>query len=153
MNKPKQGEYRSAVYTDRPDYADFDAPHKFQAIESIILKRLREHPKAICSYSGGSDARHGAGDLGNVGLHRQEDVGAMSERYKAFIRELKARMLETDTTPAAAARTAVRSSSGSRTIWGCTWPWTTTATRTSPTCKAARHGTVKPCGESLGDRL
>lgn len=56
MNKPKQGEYRSAVYTDRPDYADFDAPHKFQAIESIILKRLREHPRAICSYSGGSDS-------------------------------------------------------------------------------------------------
>ena len=27
----------------------------------------------------------------------------MSERYKAFIRELKARLLETDTTPAAAA--------------------------------------------------
>lgn len=27
----------------------------------------------------------------------------MSERYKAFIRELKARMLETDTTPSAAA--------------------------------------------------
>ncbi len=56
MNEPKQGEYRSAVYTDRPDYADFDAPHKFQAIESIILKRLREHPNAICSYSGGSDS-------------------------------------------------------------------------------------------------
>lgn len=56
MNEPKKGEYRSAVYTDRPDYADFDAPHKFQAIESIILKRLREHPKAICSYSGGSDS-------------------------------------------------------------------------------------------------
>ena len=56
MTNPKQGEYRSAVYTDRPDYADFDAPHKFQAIESIILKRLREHPKAICSYSGGSDS-------------------------------------------------------------------------------------------------
>ena len=56
MNNPKKGEYRSAVYTDRPDYADFDAPHKFQAIESIILKRLREHPKSICSYSGGSDS-------------------------------------------------------------------------------------------------
>ena len=56
MNNPKQGEYRSAVYTDRPDYADFEAPHKFAAIESIILKRLREHPKAICSYSGGSDS-------------------------------------------------------------------------------------------------
>ena len=56
MNQPTKGEYRSKVYTDRPDYADFDAPHKFSAIESIILKRLREHPKAICSYSGGSDS-------------------------------------------------------------------------------------------------
>ena len=24
MNKPKGNEYRSAVYTNRPDYADFD---------------------------------------------------------------------------------------------------------------------------------
>ncbi len=49
-------QYRSRVYTDRPDYADVSAPAKFQAIESIIAKRLREHPKAICSYSGGSDS-------------------------------------------------------------------------------------------------
>lgn len=49
-------EYRSRVYTDRPDYADFNAPEKFQAIVSIIAKRLREHPKAICSYSGGADS-------------------------------------------------------------------------------------------------
>ena len=49
-------EFRSRVYTDRPDYADFEPPKKFQAIESIIAKRLREHPNAICSYSGGSDS-------------------------------------------------------------------------------------------------
>lgn len=49
-------EYKSKVYTDRPDYADFDAPHKFNAIMSIIAKRLNEHPKAICSYSGGADS-------------------------------------------------------------------------------------------------
>lgn len=49
-------EYRSAVYTSRPDYADFEAPQKFQAIESIIAKRLIEHPNAICSYSGGADS-------------------------------------------------------------------------------------------------
>lgn len=48
--------FKSRVYTDRPAYADFDAPHKFLAIESIIAKRLIEHPKAICSYSGGSDS-------------------------------------------------------------------------------------------------
>lgn len=48
--------FRSRVYTDRPPYADFDAPHKFQAIETIIAKRLTEHPRAICSYSGGSDS-------------------------------------------------------------------------------------------------
>lgn len=49
-------EYRSRVYTDRPDYADFEAPAKFTAIQSIIAKHLREHPNAICSYSGGSDS-------------------------------------------------------------------------------------------------
>lgn len=48
--------FKSRVYTDRPDYADFDSPEKFQAIISIIAKRLREHPKAICSYSGGADS-------------------------------------------------------------------------------------------------
>ena len=48
--------YKSKVYTDRPAYADFDAPGKFEAIKSIIAKRLREHPNAICSYSGGSDS-------------------------------------------------------------------------------------------------
>lgn len=49
-------QYFSRVYTDRPDYADFDAPAKFQAIMSIIMKRLSEHPNAICSYSGGADS-------------------------------------------------------------------------------------------------
>lgn len=48
--------YYSRVYTDRPEYADFDAPHKFQAIQGIITRRLREHPNAICSYSGGADS-------------------------------------------------------------------------------------------------
>lgn len=49
-------EYKSRVYTDRPAYADFDAPRKFLAIQSIIAKHLRNHPNAICSYSGGSDS-------------------------------------------------------------------------------------------------
>lgn len=48
--------YKSKVYTDRPLYADFDAPHKFEAIKGIIARRLIEHPNAICSYSGGSDS-------------------------------------------------------------------------------------------------
>lgn len=48
--------YRSRVYTERPEYADFDSPAKFTAIQSIIAKRLKEHPKAICSYSGGADS-------------------------------------------------------------------------------------------------
>lgn len=52
MNK----EYKSRVYTDRPAYADFDAPAKFQAIQSIVAKHLRSHPNAICSYSGGADS-------------------------------------------------------------------------------------------------
>lgn len=48
--------YKSRVYTERPDYADFNAPEKFQAITGIIMTHLRQHPKAICSYSGGSDS-------------------------------------------------------------------------------------------------
>lgn len=48
--------YRSRVYTDKPAYADYNAPAKFQAIMSIIARRIKEHPKAICSYSGGSDS-------------------------------------------------------------------------------------------------
>lgn len=49
-------DFRSSVYTNRPDYADLDSPAKFQAIQGIILTRLRQHPNAICSYSGGSDS-------------------------------------------------------------------------------------------------
>lgn len=49
-------EHYSRVYTDRPSYADYDAPAKFSAIQAIIATRLRQHPKAICSYSGGSDS-------------------------------------------------------------------------------------------------
>lgn len=49
-------EFRSRVYTNRPDYADLDSPAKFQAIQGIILTRLKQHPNAICSYSGGSDS-------------------------------------------------------------------------------------------------
>ena len=41
---------------NRPPYASFDSPAKFTAIQSIIAKRLTEHPKAVCSYSGGSDS-------------------------------------------------------------------------------------------------
>lgn len=48
--------YKSRVYTDRPAYADFDAPAKFQAIQSIVAKHLTQHPNAICSYSGGADS-------------------------------------------------------------------------------------------------
>lgn len=48
--------YRSRVYTDRPAYADLDSPNKFQAIMGIIMTHLRKHPKAICSYSAGSDS-------------------------------------------------------------------------------------------------
>ena len=49
-------QYRSRVYTDRPEYADLDSPDKFQAIMGIIMTRLRQHPDAICSYSGGADS-------------------------------------------------------------------------------------------------
>lgn len=50
------GEFRSRVYTDRPAYADQEAPEKFMSIIGIIGTRLRQHPNAICSYSGGSDS-------------------------------------------------------------------------------------------------
>ena len=46
----------SRVYLDRPAYADYESPEKFQAIIGIIMTRLRQHPNAICSYSGGSDS-------------------------------------------------------------------------------------------------
>jgi len=48
--------YKSRVYTDRPSYADYKPPEKFQAIIGMIMTHLRQHPKAICSYSGGSDS-------------------------------------------------------------------------------------------------
>lgn len=56
QKRRQSNEYRSRVYTDRPPYADYDAPHKFMAIQSIVAKRLVEHPHSICSYSGGSDS-------------------------------------------------------------------------------------------------
>lgn len=54
-NKMKQT-YKSKVYTERPAYADFGPEAKFEAIKSIIARRLIEYPNAICSYSGGSDS-------------------------------------------------------------------------------------------------
>lgn len=56
MKRPVDGEYRSAVYTNRPPYADYDAPDKFDAIIGIILTHLTAHEDAICSYSGGADS-------------------------------------------------------------------------------------------------
>ena len=50
------GAFRSRVYTDRPAYADQEAPEKFMSIIGIIGTRLRQHPNAICAYSGGSDS-------------------------------------------------------------------------------------------------
>lgn len=56
--KTKEKEFRSRVYTDRPSYADLDAPQKFQAIEGIIASKLGRsiYTPAICSYSGGADS-------------------------------------------------------------------------------------------------
>ena len=50
------GGFHSRVYTDRPAYADYPAEEKFQAILGIMGTRLKQHPKAICSYSGGADS-------------------------------------------------------------------------------------------------
>ena len=44
----KKEVFHSRVYTNRPAYADFDSPEKFQAILGIIGTRLRQHPNAIC---------------------------------------------------------------------------------------------------------
>lgn len=71
MKSNKKNEYKSKVYTDRPPYADFDAPNKFEAIKSIILRRLIEYPNAICSYSGGSDS--------DIMLHLIETVRKISD--------------------------------------------------------------------------
>lgn len=54
--RDSHGEYRSRVYTDRPAYADYEPAEKFSAIMGIIMTRLKQHPNAICSYSGGSDS-------------------------------------------------------------------------------------------------
>lgn len=109
MNKAKTGEFRSRVYDDRPAYADYDSPRKFQAIQAIIMQRLREHPKAICSYSGGSDsdillhmieqAREIMPSLPpveyvffNTGLEMKatkDHVKAMAERYHVEIKEIR----------------------------------------------------------------
>ncbi len=102
-------DYKSRVYTDRPAYADFDAPAKFMAIESIIARRLTEHPKAVCSYSGGSDSdimidliertrrifrRLPKVDyvFYNTGLEMQatkDHVKATAEKYGVEIREIR----------------------------------------------------------------
>ena len=51
-----KSEFRSRVYTDRPEYADYPTEEKFQAIHGIMITHLKRHPNAICSYSGGSDS-------------------------------------------------------------------------------------------------
>lgn len=48
--------YHSRVYTERPAYADYYSPAKFLAIQSIVAKHLKQHPNAVCSYSGGADS-------------------------------------------------------------------------------------------------
>ena len=96
------------VRTPKPAYADFDAPAKFLAIESIVARRLKEHPKAICSYSGGSDsdilidliertrAMFGLPPVDyvffNTGLEMQatkDHVKATAEKYGVKIRECR----------------------------------------------------------------
>ena len=51
-----KNEFRSRVYTEKPPYADYDAPRKFEAIKGIIASKLMMYPKAVCSYSGGGDS-------------------------------------------------------------------------------------------------
>ena len=100
--------FHSRVYTNRPAYADLDSPEKFQAILGIIGTRLRQHPNAICSYSGGSDsdimldlietARHLFGlpevkyCFFNTGLEMQatkDHVKEVAEKYGVEITEYR----------------------------------------------------------------
>ena len=37
----------------KPGGVDFDSAKKFQAIQGIVMTRLKQHPNAVCSYSGG----------------------------------------------------------------------------------------------------
>ena len=69
MNTSSKNEFRSRVYEDRPMYADYPTEAKFEAIKSIIARRLIEHPNACCSYSGGSDS--------DILLHLIEQVRAL----------------------------------------------------------------------------
>lgn len=110
IQRKNSGDYHhSRVFTDRPLYADYDSPQKFAAIQSIIMQRLREHPKAICSYSGGADsdilihmieqARQILPSLSpvkyvffNTGLEMQatkDHVKEMAERYGVEIEEVR----------------------------------------------------------------
>ena len=41
---------------NKPAYAYYDSAQKFLTIQGIIIEHLTRHPKAICSYSGGSDS-------------------------------------------------------------------------------------------------
>ena len=101
-------EYRSRVYTNRPAYADLDSAAKFQAIQGIVATRLKQHPNAICSYSGGADSDilidliERARELFNLppvkyvffntGLEMQatkDHVKATAEKYGAEIEEVR----------------------------------------------------------------
>ena len=104
-----KAQYYSKVYTERPEYADFDSPEKFQAILGIIMTRLKQHPNAVCSYSGGADsdimidliekARKIAPSLPrvryvffNTGLEMKatkDHVRATAEKYGVEIEELR----------------------------------------------------------------
>lgn len=43
----KSEEFRSRVYTERPDYADLPSDEKFMAILGIIGTRLKQHPNVV----------------------------------------------------------------------------------------------------------
>lgn len=100
--------FYSRVYTERPAYADYDPVMKFEAILGIIGTRLRQHPKSICSYSGGSDsdilidiierARHLFGlqkvdyVFFNTGLEMKatkDHVKYVAQKYRVEIREVR----------------------------------------------------------------
>lgn len=50
MKENKNNEFRSKVYTDRPTYADFEAPAKFEAIKEFAERLKTNFNKNIRLY-------------------------------------------------------------------------------------------------------
>lgn len=75
-------QYKSRVYTDRPDYADFDPPAKFVAIQSIIAERLKQKEIQRLQRSTKESRKSKRGDFMKRTL---EDIGTVSTAMQALM--------------------------------------------------------------------